>query len=143
MGSDSADEIRRRMALIRTDLRSDVQTLLQNAKVKTDWRHYVKQYPWLSIGAAALLGIWLAPKAAAKKLAFDPELLNRLRALPLPPPAERGKSFFGLIAGTLVPLVTRFAVSKLMAYFMEVEKPEEVPAESVPLGSFGRYPKPK
>ena len=75
MSTDPADEIRKRMALIRGELRSEVQTLVQNAKVKTDWRHYVKRYLWLSFGAVALAGIWLVPKAI-KKTAFDPEWMK-------------------------------------------------------------------
>ena len=43
MESNSPDEIRKRMALVREQMHADVQELVRNARIKTDWRHYFKQ----------------------------------------------------------------------------------------------------
>jgi hypothetical protein len=57
----AADEIQRQMRDLRVELREDVQEIVENARVMTDWQHYVRSYPWLCLGAAAALGYVLVP----------------------------------------------------------------------------------
>src|SRR5262245_35990311 len=57
----SDDPIQAEMRQVRTELRADVQEIVAGARVMTDWRHYVRQYPWLAVGAAAALGYFLVP----------------------------------------------------------------------------------
>jgi hypothetical protein len=142
MSDDSGDEIRRKMAAARNQLRTDVQSLVRSARVKTDWRHYVEQYPWLCLSAAALVGFWLVPKAA-RKMVLDPEILARLKSGQVPAVPQVGKSVLGLVTGTVVPLLTRMAVTKLMSHFLETEPPAEPTAGSAQPSGFSRYPKPK
>jgi hypothetical protein len=51
-----ADEIREQMRRVRATLKTDVCELVEAAREKTDWRHYVRNYPWLCLGAAAAVG---------------------------------------------------------------------------------------
>ena len=57
----AADEIERQMHALRSELREDVQDIVENARVMTDWQYYVRSYPWLCLGAAAALGYVLVP----------------------------------------------------------------------------------
>ena len=57
----SSDEIVQQMCEVRRELGDDVQELAESARVLTDWRHYVHQYPWACLGAAALLGYFATP----------------------------------------------------------------------------------
>jgi hypothetical protein len=57
----AADEIERQMRDLRSELREDVQDIVENARVMTDWQYYVRSYPWLCLGAAAALGYVLVP----------------------------------------------------------------------------------
>jgi len=56
------EEIRRRMAKIRGDLHKDVRGVVASAEAATDWRSYVRKYPWISLGAAFGAGLFLVPK---------------------------------------------------------------------------------
>jgi len=57
----SADAIRQQMRQVRRELGEDVDGLVDNAQVLTDWRHYVRSYPWVCLGAAAVAGYLLVP----------------------------------------------------------------------------------
>ncbi len=57
----ATDEIERQMRALRSELREDVQDIVENARVMTDWQYYVRSYPWLCLGAAAALGYVLVP----------------------------------------------------------------------------------
>ena len=56
------DEIRRQMNTIRSSLGGDVQGIVSNAQELTDWRHYVRTFPWGSLGVASLLGYFAVPQ---------------------------------------------------------------------------------
>lgn len=58
---DDADDIRRYMAQIRRELHEDIQGVVLGAEAATDWRRYVKMYPWPFVGAAAVIGFFLVP----------------------------------------------------------------------------------
>lgn len=58
----AADAIRREMDTIRANLGSDVDGLMSNAQQLTDWRHYVRQFPWPSLGAVLALGYFAVPR---------------------------------------------------------------------------------
>jgi hypothetical protein len=51
-----AEEIQAQMQSVRANLRADVCDLVDAAREKVDWRHYVRTYPWLCLGAAVAAG---------------------------------------------------------------------------------------
>jgi len=60
--SREIQEIRQRMAEVRYVIEDDVQNITDDARVMTDWRQYVKSYPWACLGAAAALGYLVVPR---------------------------------------------------------------------------------
>ena len=61
------DEIRRRMAEIRHKLHQDVSEVVGSAGRAFEWQAYVRDYPWLVLGAAFGLGYLIVPHAAKSK----------------------------------------------------------------------------
>jgi hypothetical protein len=74
---EKAKELRLRMAAVRNDLRHDVTRMVDSARVMTNWRYYVKQFPWLSIAAATAVGFLLVPKRT-QIIAPDADALEEL-----------------------------------------------------------------
>lgn len=58
------DEIRERMALIRLRIDEQSDEVVAQVSALSDWRSYVRRYPWVSVGAAAVLGYVLVPSRA-------------------------------------------------------------------------------
>ena len=56
------DEIRQEMARIRYDLHEDVTGVVGGANEAMDWRSHLRSHPWLTGGAAFLLGYYLVPR---------------------------------------------------------------------------------
>jgi hypothetical protein len=59
---DSVDDIRRQMAEIRSQLHRDMSKVVGVASIATDWRTYVRDKPWVALGAAFALGYVLVPR---------------------------------------------------------------------------------
>jgi hypothetical protein len=58
------DEIRWQMAQIRRDLHRDVSEVVGSAEKVFDWRSYLRDRPWLSVGAAFAVGYLIVPRKA-------------------------------------------------------------------------------
>jgi hypothetical protein len=59
--SNQAETIQQQMRQVRRELREGVEEIVENARVMTDWTHYVRTYPWVAVGAAAAVGYLLVP----------------------------------------------------------------------------------
>lgn len=59
---DSAVQLRRRMAELRRELECDVREVTRGAQVMTDWKFYVRKFPWAVAGVAVIAGYMLIPK---------------------------------------------------------------------------------
>lgn len=55
------EELRNQMARIRAGARWKAVQIKRETKQLTDWKYYVKSYPWLIAGGAILLGYLLVP----------------------------------------------------------------------------------
>ena len=55
--------------------------------------------PWLSLGAATVLGFLARAVAKAKKVAFDPKLFAGLKPEQIPASPQRRASLLGMISG--------------------------------------------
>ena len=60
--SPATDVILRRMEEVRCDVDEDVQEIVEGARDMGDWRHYVKNYPWVCLGAALAAGYLIVPR---------------------------------------------------------------------------------
>lgn len=58
----SAEMLRSEMAQVRHELSEDVDDVVENAKELTDWRHYVRKYPFVCVGAALAVGYLVVPQ---------------------------------------------------------------------------------
>ncbi len=108
------DTVRARMQGIRRDIDQDLEDVSVSARSMVDWKHYVKAYPWVCLGAAAALGFLIVPKrsaAAAADLPAPVEPANTGRpAVPSAPTAARG------VFDALVGAVAGIAVREVIAY---------------------------
>ena len=75
--SPSADDIRRQMSRIRCDLHENVRGIVENARVITDWKHYVRRYPWVCMAGAIAVG-YLAIPRRLEIMRPDPDTLAEL-----------------------------------------------------------------
>jgi hypothetical protein len=99
---DHANELQRRMALVREDLERNAARLWQNAQTLADWRYYVRQYPWLTLAAASAIGFLLVPKRASP-IAASAEALAKVareQGLVLQPTAKAAASS-GILGGMI------------------------------------------
>jgi len=112
-----ADEIRRQMAYVRSELHRDAEGLAANARVMADWRYYVRRYPWVSMAAAAAVGYLVVPHKPSV-LRPDVDTLVRMaknNGLLLKPQKEpEGR---GGWAGSLLGLLASVAMRQAMAHF--------------------------
>lgn len=60
----TGDEILERMAIIRLRIDEQSDEVVAQVNALSDWRSYVRRYPWASVGAAAVLGYVLVPSRA-------------------------------------------------------------------------------
>jgi len=76
----TAEDIRRQMQIARQRVRVEVEDVVDGARQLTDWRFYPRQFPWLTLGAAALAGFAVIPRRAEKVERFIPDArtLNEL-----------------------------------------------------------------
>ena len=60
--SPETTAIRQRMEEVRCDLDEDVQEIVEGARDMSDWRSYVRTYPWACLGAALAVGYLIVPR---------------------------------------------------------------------------------
>jgi hypothetical protein len=101
----TADEVIARMRQVRCELGEDMQGIVDNARVMTDWRQYIRSYPWVCVGVAALAGFLIVPRRP-EIIQPDPKDLAKLvKSRHIVVKAEQqapaGKSVAGSLASTL------------------------------------------
>jgi hypothetical protein len=50
------------MQQLRCEIDGDMEDMAASARSMVDWKHYVKTYPWVCLGAAVALGFLIVPK---------------------------------------------------------------------------------
>lgn len=73
----NADDIARQMRDVRTELREDVQEIVENSREMAHWQYYVRRYPWFCLGAATAVGYLLVPPRV-QVIKPDPQFLAEL-----------------------------------------------------------------
>jgi hypothetical protein len=117
--TNEIDDIRRRMALIRRELREDVLGVVESAEAVTDWKHWIRDYPWASVALAAAVGFWLVPKrrrtvkpkevARAVVAEIQPVVQTAQAAALAPEPRKKGSGLIGAGLGLIAPIALRAA----------------------------------
>jgi hypothetical protein len=110
------DEIRKKMAQIRRDLHADVQGVVQGAEAATDWRRFIRGYPWASMSVALAIGYLIVPRrhkvlpTTIQIAAPEPSRLASIEPIRAPEPEKKkGKGLLGTAFGLLAPVALRAA----------------------------------
>jgi hypothetical protein len=124
--SDSADDIVKRMQDVRRDVGVNVQGIRDSAKTLSDWRYYVKNHPWMCVGAVAAAGFLLVPgkrKAAPTEDAKELVELLKKHNLNAAPTAAASKGLAATVIGMAAPFVVRAATQAAQQYFKDGSGP--------------------
>jgi len=111
----TSDQIQAEMRQVRTELRADVREIVAGARVMTDWRHYVRQYPWLAIGASAALGYFLVPTKPVVIKPSSHDLIELAKAHKLfvdpSPKPQQQQGLMGSLTGMVMGAVLQTAMA--------------------------------
>jgi len=116
MNDRSADDtVRARMQGMRCDIDQDLEDVSASARSMVDWKHYVKTYPWVCLGATVALGFLIVPK---RSTAINADVA---------PPTEPAKTGHRVVnsartaacglVDALVATVVSIAIREATAYF--------------------------
>ena len=115
------------MAQIRAELHQDVQGVMKGAEATTDWRRYVRNYPWVMTGVAFGVGFLLAPRrrrsttaavvAAAPAIAAAAPNLAAAIAPAAEPAKKKGTGVFKTVVGLATPFALRAAQGYALQFF--------------------------
>lgn len=111
---DSIEDIQRRMAEVRRDLRSDMREAVKGVEASLDWRSYFNRAPLAATAAAFVVGIVVAPARKSKALKAMQTPARTAAGAGEPRPAasagERERStLLGAAVGILAPIAIRAA----------------------------------
>jgi len=133
MNIDSdAESIQRRMKEVRHELDDDVQEIAEGVRELGDWRSYVKTYPWICLGTAAILGYMVIPRSRkhlTSNFSFpDQETQpDRFTVLSQPQPVASGLNIaMSFLGNALLQGISSY-IGNRTARFLEshAEEPEE------------------
>jgi hypothetical protein len=116
------DDIRRKMAQIRRDLHADVKNVVEGAEAATDWRRFIRNYPWTSMGVALAVGYLVVPRRhrATTTLQVAPAEIARAVAIEAPqalePEKKKGKGLIGMVFGLVAPVALRAVQGYALQY---------------------------
>ncbi|QDT19775.1 hypothetical protein [Gimesia chilikensis] len=117
----SAEEISHSMKRLRNELDGDVHQIKQSAATLSDWQYYIRNYPWISLGGAALIGYLLVPKRLEIQSpdAETIEKLARKNRLVVENQPRKHASRGGLqtVASFVTRLLVKAATAQLMHHF--------------------------
>ena len=116
------DEIRRKMAQIRRDLHKDVRGVVQGAEAATDWRRFIRNYPWASMGVAVFAGYLIVPRRhrPSTTIQIAPAEATPARAVETfrapEPEKKKGKGLVGMLFGMVAPIAFKAAQGYALQY---------------------------
>jgi hypothetical protein len=115
------EQLRAEMARIRRDLNGNVDGIVESAKELTDWRLFVRSYPWASVGAAVATGYLVAPRIFRDRSDHSNGESNRAEAVG-PPARSTGKPTNPLLSmatsalmRNAAQLATHFVTTRLVS----------------------------
>jgi len=130
--TSTADEIQQEMRQVRAELRDNVQEIVSNAREIVDWQTYAKNYPWMTVGAAALVGYLLVPsrttvirpdKEALLELAKSRQLFEKMEQKTKP-----RSSLMGMLVGMAASTAAQAAMAVASQQVDQLLKSMQQPA---------------
>jgi hypothetical protein len=105
------EQIQAEMQRVRTEMRADMKEMVAGARDLTDWRHYVRSAPWLTLGAAAAVGYMLVPSRTVIVRPAAQDLLELAKAQKLvvnvDSKATKKQTLLGTLAGMAVGAIVQ------------------------------------
>jgi hypothetical protein len=142
--SATAEQIREQMAQVRRELNLNYGEVVENARDMADWRYYVRNYPWATLGAAVAVGYLVVPNRVQMISPDAGELLKLARKQKLvvePKPQAEPKSTVG---GQVFNMMASMLVRGLLAYAgQKMGKTAGKKTAEAEQKSQGQYPYPK
>lgn len=116
MSQKRADDIRRDMIAVRSEIGEDVSEVVESARQMADWKSYVRRYPWVCVGIAAAVGFVAVPRKPQLVSPDASELLKLAKRHKLvvetKPQAQTKKG----LTGTLLSVGSSLALRAAMSY---------------------------
>jgi hypothetical protein len=110
-----ADAVRERMQQLRCEIDGDMEDMSAHARTMLDWKHYVKTYPWVCLGTAAVLGFLIVPKRSSAINAdlATPTALTKSGHLVVKPAPTAARGLVDALVATVVSIAVREATAYL------------------------------
>jgi hypothetical protein len=108
------ESVRVQMHQLRCEIDGEMEDMAASARTMVDWKHYVKTYPWVCLGAAVAVGFLIVPKRSREirpDVATLTEMARTGHLVVKPAPAVAN----GLI-DALLAAVANIAVRSATAY---------------------------
>ena len=74
----SIEKIRQDIEHTRNEITDTVDLLSEKIKQTVDWKSYIREYPLLAVGGAAIVGFFFARKVLGQRVSHTDELLKNL-----------------------------------------------------------------
>src|SRR5688572_26701536 len=117
--SPKTNAIRQRMEEVRCDLDEGVQEIVEGARVMGMWRHYVRTYPWICLGAAVAGGYLIVPRVLGGQgdvqTRAESAYPSHLLMTPNAPPK-------GIARGILLAFVGNLAMRCVSSYALQLSE---------------------
>ena len=130
-----ADEICRSMQELREELDDDVHQIKRSAATLADWHYYIRNYPWASMGTAALVGYLLVPRKLEIE-SPDAKTLEKLAkkhrlVVEHQPAKQASQGGLQTAASFLTGLVVKAAMSQAVHHLANSLNPQDASGTSV------------
>jgi len=121
----TTEEIRQDIEQKRQEIAGTVDQLGEKIRRQLDWREYIRCYPFVTVGAAALLGFLISRRVLRSKQRSARDML--LDALERALGREQKAESLGIIKGLAGAAITRIATNYIQSKLIGERNEEEYP----------------
>jgi hypothetical protein len=129
VSQNSPAALQRQMQNTRGNLSEHANTAVKKAQMEFDWRHYVVNHPWTSLGAAAALGFFLVPRRTCCKAGNSEAVTDAVDRVAR---AAQPSPFAGIVAGVLSAVTATIAREGLALVTSSLKQLMDPRSESLP-----------
>jgi hypothetical protein len=114
--NEAADLIRKRMETARGNMADDMGEVVRSIKQMSDWREYVRRYPWACLVAAVAVGYLVVPRRVDLVQADADTLVELASKNKGRIEIQTGSQKRGGIRGILLATAAKTAVREVFSY---------------------------